>query len=289
MNGIHLACLALVGCATTDPAPSNLLVSDYAADAIFRFDGITGEYLGTFAAGSEQRVDRPAGVRRGPDGAFYAAGFGRGEIVRYDPTGRMMDIFYRDTTLLEEPVELAFLDDALLVLGNDTASIVVIGHDGTASRSFGYPTMRGAHDFVLDGEIAIVGTDSHAELGHAIQRWDIATGTLVDHFGTLAEIASATSVARVGDALVVADWERDRLVSYDAVTRAYRGVFADELEGPISLDLGPDGALYVLDRAGVHRLDAETGARLASLVAADETGTMLEFPRSLTFVTSQLP
>src|SRR5688572_12856706 len=113
--------LVLVGCAAEPVEPSTLLISDYRANAIFRYDGVTGEFLGTFAQGSEQRVDRPAGLRKGPDDQLYTAGFGRGEVVRYDlASGRMMDVFYWDTALLEEPVELAFHGNELVVLGNDT-------------------------------------------------------------------------------------------------------------------------------------------------------------------------
>src|SRR6188508_1253352 len=137
-----LCLLLLVGCTQPEPQPSTLFISDYRANSIFRYDGVTGEFRGAL-----DQVDRPAGLRLGPNGQLYAAGFGRGEVVRLDvASGRMMDIFYWDTRLLEEPVELEFDRDELVVLGNDTNNIVVLSPDGTVARTFGYPVIRSAHD-----------------------------------------------------------------------------------------------------------------------------------------------
>src|SRR5436190_15215598 len=94
---------SLAGCAeASGPVASEVLISDYRANAIFRYDGVTGEFIDTFAQGSMQRVDRPAGMRVGPHDQLYLAGFGRGEVVRFDVrSGAMMDVFYWDTAYLE--------------------------------------------------------------------------------------------------------------------------------------------------------------------------------------------
>ena len=273
--------ICLAAC-TSEPTSieEDVFVADWGADAIVRYDGVTGELVGVFAAGSELRVDRPASVRRGPGDQLYSAGFGRGDVVRYDlASGAMMDVFYRDTTLLEEPVELAFAGDELVVLGNDTANLVVLAPNGTVARTFGYPIMRGGHDFAIAEGQVFVATDSHPELGHAIQVWDLASGTLVRSFGAYDELASATGIA-VHDGIVYAcDYQLDRVVRYDAATGASLGMLV-ELAEPISLEVGPDGALYVLDADGIQRLDRETGEYLGRLV--DTTG--LEYPRSFTFI-----
>ncbi|MEJ7597254.1 MAG: hypothetical protein WKG01_05025 [Kofleriaceae bacterium] len=277
-----LVTLVVCGCSTDSTVDmGQLFVADWGANAIVRFDGATGAPIDVFAAGSEQRVDRPASVRPGPDGELYLAGFGRGDVVRYDlETGAMMNVFYRDTTLLEEPVELAFAGDELVVLGNDTANLVVLARDGRVARTFGYPMMRGGHDFALADGLVYVATDSHPELGHAVQVWDVARGVLVRSFGGRDELASATGIAVAGGIAYVCDYQLDRVVRYDDVTGASLGTLDARLESPISLELGPDGALYVLDAAGIHRLDPETGADRGLLV--DVTG--LEYPRSFTFI-----
>ena len=261
--------VVLVGCAAEPTAPSTLLISDYRANAIYRYDGVTGEFLGTFAAGSEQRVDRPAGVRLGPADQLYTAGFGRGDVVRYDlHSGQMMDVFYWDTTLLEEPVELVFHGDQLVVLGNDTNNLVVLAPDGTVARTFGAPQMRGAHDFVIADGKALVATES------AIQVWDLASGTQIGEFGRR-DLVLATSIATRGETIYVSDWDRDCIMTFPEGR-----VLVSGLRDPISIDIVDDD-LYVLDATGLHRFDAETGEHLSQLVARDER---LLWPRAFTFV-----
>jgi len=269
--------------ASPAPDPMTIFVSDYGADAIFRYDGLTGAFEGVFAEGRSQKVDRPASVRLGPDGMVYQAGFGQGDIVRFDATsGVMMDVFYRDTTLLEEPVELDFMGDELLVVGNDTMNAVVIDATGRATREFGWPLMRDAHDFVIVGDTMIVGTDSHPELGAAIQMWDLATGELVGTAGPKADLITATGLAHADGVLYACDWERDRVVAYDAATGESHGVLIDShLQGPVSLERVGD-SLLVLDRFGIHEFDAESGTYVATRVAAGDGH--LDWPRSFTLV-----
>ncbi len=271
--------------------PSTLFLTDRGGDAILRYDGVTGQFEDVFASGMAARIDRPASVRLGPSGHLYMAGFGRGDVVRYDvESGAMMDVFYWDTTLLEEPVELMFRGDELLVLGNDTQNAVVIGKDGRATRSFGYPDMRGALDFVLspDESTLYVATNTHPQLGSALQVWDVERGTLLRHFAPPGELASATSVALgADDLLYVCDWERSQILRFDPQTGAVVSVVVDSASGlldtPVAIDFGPDGALYALDRIGLHRLDPDTGRELSLLISVGDGRN--ERPMSFTFAT----
>lgn len=271
--------------------PSTLFVVDRGGDAVLRYDGVTGQFDDVFAAGITQQIDRPSSVRLGPSGHIYLAGFGRGEVVRYDvASGSMMDVFYQDTTLLEEPVELAFRGDELLVLGNDTQNLVGIAPDGRTLRSFGYPEMRAAHDFVLgaDERQVFVATDTHPQLGTAVQAWDVETGQLVHHFGTAGELATATGIAlRDNGQLYVCDEQRNQVARFDPWTGAALAttVTGDSglLDAPISLEFGPDGALYVLDANGIHRMDPDTGVELSLLVSREDG--RIAAARSFTFLT----
>jgi DNA-binding beta-propeller fold protein YncE len=271
-------------------APGYLFVADRDADAILRYDARTAELIDVFAAGAEMRVDRPSSVRLGPDASLYLAGFGRGDVVRYDVrTGELQGIFFADPGVLEEPVELLFRGSQLVVLGNDTRNAVVIDQAGAVADDFGYPDMRAAHDFAFgpDG-LLYVGTDWHPQRETAIQVWDVTAGTLVRDFGGLDDLAAATGVAFASDGLLhVADSFRNQVVVFDPATGARDRVLVGEeeelLDEPLALDFGPDRALYVVDRAGVHRFDPATGDHLSWFVRAGEGP--LGRARSITFVT----
>jgi len=297
---ILLAAVLAGGCATeAEPdcdacrprPPSTVFLTDRGGNAILRYDGVTGQFEDVFAAGMDARIDRPASVRLGPSGYLYLAGFGRGDVVRYDlVSGAMTDVFYWDTTLLEEPVELMFRGDELIVLGNDTQNAVVIGEDGRATRSFGYPDMRGALDMVLspDESTLYVATNTHPQHGSALQVWDAASGTLVRHFAPPSELASATSVALGADGLLyVCDWERSQILRFDPDTGVLVNTVVDSASGlldtPVAIDFGPDGALYALDRIGLHRLDPDTGRELSLLISVGDGRN--ERPMSFTFAT----
>ncbi len=281
--------VSLIGCTTTevDSGPGGTIyVSDYSADAVVRYDGRTGELIDVFAQGYEDHVDRPANVRLGPDGNLYVAGFGHGDIVRFDmATREMMDVFYRDTGVLEEPVELLFHGDELVVLGNDTQNAVIVSRDGVSRRNFGHPTMRAAHDFAFgpDGYL-YVATESHPQLGTSIQVWDLATGSLVRSFGRAAdgEISFATSLAfdHFGT-LYVTDYIAGQVMRFDPATGEYLDTRIDGLEYPVGLELGTDGKLYVLDELGIRRFDADSGDDEGVLVPVEEP---LRRPRGFRFL-----
>lgn len=271
----------LAACTEVIPEDPTVYVSDYRANAIVRYD-LGGELIDVFAEGAEQRVDRPASVRRGPDGMLYSAGFGRGDINRYDSAGQMMDVFYWDTRLLEEPVELEFQADHLFVLGNDTKNLVEIDAAGRFVRELGYPTMRGAQDFVLDGRLAYVATEHHPQLGTSLQVWDLDTGTLTRSFATLDEVAFASGLVLHDGALLISDLERGTITRFDPITGDNLGVLVEGLLVPVEIDIGPDGRLYALDLTGLHAYDATSGAALGTLI--EVAGGPLERPLGFTFV-----
>ena len=264
--------------------PSALFLSDRGNDTILRYDGRSGDFEGVFAQGRAARVDRPASLRVGPSGYAYVAGFGVGDIVRYDlASGAMKDVFYWDTTLLEEPLEIAFRQDEVLVLGNDTNNVVVLDAQGTARREIGY--MRNALDMVLapDGRTLYVGVETDTA---AIQVWDVDTGSLVREIGRPDELASGTSLALAADgSLYACDWQREQIVRFDPLTGEVIDTVVPpgSLRVPVAIDFGPDGALYALDEDGVHRMDPETGLELQHLVTARDGHNVR--PRAFTFMT----
>jgi DNA-binding beta-propeller fold protein YncE len=274
-------------CETCVPRPpSTVFLSDRGNDTILRYDGRNGDFEGVFAQGRAARIDRPASLRVGPTGYAYLAGFGVGDVVRYDlASGAMKDVFYWDTTLLEEPVELAFRGDEVLVLGNDTGNVVVLDATGNAVREVGY--MRNAHDMVLAPDQRTLFVGLEAESSARIQVWDVETGTLLREMGQPDELASGTSLALAPDGTLYAcDWQREQIQRFDADTGALLDTVVasgTSLRVPVAIDFGPDGALYALDEAGLHRMDPETGLELQLLVAARDGHNVR--PRAFTFMT----
>jgi hypothetical protein len=251
--------LLLVGCAAerSEP-PRSVLISDYRANAILRFDD--GMFAGTFA-----ESNRPAGLRLGDDGALYAAGFGRGDVVRYDmASGAMMGVFYWDTTELEEPVQLRFHGDELVVLGNDTNNLVVLARDGSLVRTIGYSQIRNAHDFVIDEHgRALIATDSH------VQIWDLASGTQIGELGRK-DLQLATSITTRDDEIYVADQGRDAVLELTSGR-----VIVTGLHDPVGIEAVGDD-LYILDAEGLARFDGEA---LSRVIPRDH----LQSPRAFTF------
>jgi hypothetical protein len=264
--------------------PSTVFLSDRGNDTILRYDGRSGNFHSVFAQGRASRIDRPASLRLGPSGYAYLAGFGIGDVVRYDmASGAMKDVFYWDTTLLEEPLELAFRDGEVLVLGNDTGNVVVLDAQGNALREIGY--MRNALDMVLapDQRTLYVGVETDTA---AIQVWDVDTGMLVREMGRPDELASGTSLAIARDgSLYACDWQREQIVRFDPATGELLDtiVMPGSLRVPVAIDFGPDGALYALDEDGLHRMDPETGLELQLLIAARDGHNVR--PRAFTFMT----
>jgi streptogramin lyase len=106
---------------------------------------------------------------------------------------------------------------------------------------------------------------------------------MVRHFGGSDVLGGAIAVMLDEDGIVHAlDYDRGQVVRFDPITGGAIDVIATGFAAPVSLDLAPDGALCVLDAAGIHRLDATTGERLSTLVRADDGH--LAGPRSFTFV-----
>ena len=81
---------------------------DWTEGAIKRFDGMTGELLGTFITG----LERAEGVTRDADGHLYVCDWQRNVINQYDgQSGRRLRQFARGGDL-QQPNSLVFMPEA---------------------------------------------------------------------------------------------------------------------------------------------------------------------------------
>lgn len=239
-----------------------MLVADRGADRIRKFDGVTGEWIADLAT-----IDRPSSMRRGPDGALYVAGFGDSAIFRVSDDGTQT-VFFRDTQVLEEPVELLFRGPELAILGHDTNNAIMVAPTGAMVRDIGYPDMRGAHDFVIDDRSRMyVATQHDVVLGTAVQVWDLNNGRMIAMRGSLEEVANATGIVAIDDVLYVTDYERGTIVRFAGDTR----IIARGLVRPVAIEIGLDGLLYVADDRGIHRFEHD-GSYAGKLAGDHLTG-----------------
>jgi hypothetical protein len=87
----------------------------------------------------------------------------------------------------------------------------------------------------------------------------------------------ARAGGRVVRELYVTDYERGRLIRFDAARQPH--VVAEGLVHPVGIELGPDELFYVIDERGIHRFERD-GSYVSLFVAANDH---VIGPRSVTF------
>ncbi|MDY7109337.1 MAG: hypothetical protein SYC29_11945 [Planctomycetota bacterium] len=282
-----------LGPQTLAAADVELLITDRDNDAVYRFDGETGDFIDVFIPGGSGGLDRPVAITIGPDDNLYISNFGPGEILEFDgETGAFLGAFYDDTSELEEPVDVVFDGEYAYLLGNDTENVVVVDAEtGNFIREVGVNIIRYPHDMELgaDGYLYIATENNNQGL---IQVWDMRTDTMVEHFAPPGPLGLATGITFMpGGDVLVSDWWDSEVARYDGGTHDFIDFFipaeSGGISGPGRLVYGPGGDLYVGNGNGVHRFDGETGAFIEVLVATGEGG--LDNPRGFVFRTTGTP
>lgn len=128
-----------------------------------------------------------------------------------------------------------------------------------------------------------------SDFGHEVLRYDAQTGAFIDTFIPAAASGGLNEphgILAIADRVLVASFANDRVLRYDRGSGAFEGVFIDDssgLDAPVTLVVGPDGALYVASQLSdeVHRHDALRGAFLGVFVSAGSGG--LDGPSGMVF------
>jgi streptogramin lyase len=133
----------------------DLLVASYGTDSVRRYDGETGEFVGTFAAG--HGLEQPRNIVYGPDGNLYVTSANH-SVIRYDgTTGDFIDVFVSPRAGgLDDPYGLEFgSDGALYVASGATSSILRYdGRTGVFRDTF---VASGVGNLVSPAYMAFVG------------------------------------------------------------------------------------------------------------------------------------
>lgn len=228
------------------PEPSKaLLVSSHDNDAVLRYDGDTGVFLGAFVSAGAGGLNGPTGLIIGPDGSLYVSSVNSDSVLRYDgQTGTFISAFV-DTGLggLDEPQGLAFGPDGNLYVSS-FATDSVLSFDGETGEFIDAFVQSGSGG--LDDPVGlIIGPDANlyvvSNLSSSILRYDGRTGAFMDVFAS------------------------------DGLTSPWGAVF------------GPDGNLYIslVVPDNVVRIDGQTGALIDIFVPHQSGG--INIPQGLVF------
>lgn len=230
----------------------NLYAAAEVSNAVLRFDGATGQFLGPFVADDPLTpvdesggLDNPTAAVFGPDGDLYVGNFDADNVLRFDgATGQFLGVF------------------------------VPAGSGGLNGPDAGMT-------FGPDGHLYVPSFNNNRVL-----RYDGASGAFLDVFvaPTEGNLSRPRMLRFRGDgSLFVTSWGNARVLRYD-LAGVFQGVFASAVPTPTGLVFAPDSGdvLVTSDNANTVRvLDDLTGAALGTLVPAGSGGlvggTFVEF------------
>jgi subtilisin-like proprotein convertase family protein/streptogramin lyase len=220
------------------------------AGMIFRFDGVTGNYIDTFVQngvtpGVGEMVFRP-------DGLMYVVSRNQNQVTTFDATtGEFVEFLISgDADGLDQAEGIAF-DGVGNIYVSGRASNNVLRYDSngnfidefiTAASGL-LSTPRGIEFFGGDLYVANSGSNE-------VQRFDGATGVLIATIGSSATLADPRDVAIGTDGnLYVTSSGANKVVRYNPATGAYIDDYVPTgsggLSGTHSITFGSDGTLYV--------------------------------------------
>jgi DNA-binding beta-propeller fold protein YncE len=229
-------------CSTDSQAmiQNDLLVTSSFSDTIERFDGFTGESLGSFVAAGAGGLDGPAGVAVGPDGNVYVTSSTQ-EVLRYDgETGAFIDVF---ATGLNSPNNVQFNGDFMYV--GQFAS----GSNGLIKR-FNAVTGAFVDDFITSEFVDGFEFSSDAmfvsDFRGGVSKFDLTTGDFIEELiarGDGGLNAPTALLLLDNDDLLVSSYNDNSVKRYDS-NGTYLGDVITDLTNPEGLGFGPNGNLF---------------------------------------------
>jgi hypothetical protein len=236
----------------------NLYVGSLNGDAVLRFDGTTGQLLGTFI-GPESGLDSPAGdgLRFHTDGKLYVLSRDQAEVRRYDAvTGTFLDVFIPSGSGgLAAATGLTVGPDGNWYVGSG-ATNQILRYSGTTGAFLGAFVAAGSGGlnqpriptFGPDGNLYVSNAMSGA--GTTVLRYNGQTGAFLGTFVTgSAGLLNPGGLLFSGGSLFVASQNTNEVHRYDALTGAFldKVVTAglDGLDRPVGLLLDASGNLLV--------------------------------------------
>ncbi len=265
--------LLLLACAPDAPAldgmppgaPAELLIAHLESGEVLRF-GADGTPLDPVVSGDAVmaieahtgRAFAPSAVVPLNDGGAWISDFVTGAVVEVDADGAFVGVVREAGSgdgRLQEPCAMVRRGSRVAVLGNDSGNVVFLDESNTEAV-LGVPVpLRRPHGLELLGDEAWIGRSATEPGAGQVQRFDLVTGERLGEFASWPVVEEATAVRLDGARLLVADFFRGRITAWDPWSGAFHAEVAVGLDGPIDVEVASDGALWVLDRGGVLRIE----------------------------------
>jgi DNA-binding beta-propeller fold protein YncE len=284
----------------SDPADlawsgNTLLVASPSGNTVFYFDS-SGQPTGVRAEGLSAPLD--SGIHLSSDGTrLYVASFAANDVLEYDTgTGARIRTFNSVCPNLPFPFDIAIGGDGRLyvscLLNNSIERV-----DLTTGAPLGSFVVGGIGGLISPRNLAF-GENGNLFVANgdgAVLQFDATTGApappglpFIDTNGNGGGTLDAYGLRFRDGVVYVASFLEDEVMAFDSANGDFLSVFVSAgsggLDGPRSLDFGPDGNLYVAsgESDSVLEYDGSSGAYVATFVSAGSGG--LDFPFDLQFL-----
>jgi WD40 repeat protein len=257
-----LTSLAVLGFATQNAQAAELVVTSTSTNSILRYDGNTGDFLGTLASGGE--LDLPLGLTFGPDNNLFVNSLNNDSVLQYDAaTGDFLGTLASGGEVDGSTGMTLGSDNNLYVSSffNDS----VLQYDTTTGEFLGTFASGGG----LDGPEGLTfGPDSNLYVSslntNSVLRYDTTTGEFLGTFASGGGLDGPVGIGFGPDGnLYVSSLNTDEVLQYDGTTGNFINSFASGggLDRTGGLIFGPDDDLYVssVNTDEVLRFDGTTG------------------------------
>jgi outer membrane protein assembly factor BamB len=268
--------LALMGTlASAALAQNDLLVADRGADAVFRFDATTGDFIDVFVQPGLSGWD-PVDVQVGPDGNVYVVNFNPGTIFRFDgQTGDFIDVFFDSDGDMEEAVAVLFQGEFGYILGNDSENLIVFdAHTGAVLRDIRTPSLRFAHDMAFDDQGFLHAVTENSSVG-LVQVWSFLPDIVERTYAPPPQGLLVGIAIQPGGDSFVSDFTNRSIIRFDGSTGAFVEVVAQDdtlFNWITSMQFTSDDTILASTRQGMHEVDINTGEIFNTLIPTGSYG-----------------
>lgn len=250
----------LIASAGLHAGAPDLYVAGFFNDAVLRYDGQTGDFLGVFTTGGP--LELPRGLAFGPDGHLYVANLLLDQIEKYDgQTGEFLGVFAADPRM-DGPEGIGFGPNGnLYVVCNNTDNVVEFdGQSGQFVKEFSGGGLDGGFGMCFSPRGTLMVATSHGR----VLEYDPDTG---DYLGDFADDPGRdvgfNCVFGPNGRFYATESTPDQVREYDGQTGEFLRVFASGggLSDPHGLVFGPNGNLFVCSSGSdqVLEYDGQTG------------------------------